>query len=113
MSVMSHGESVISAYGLNPFSKNAARSVMGGSQYRAGSVVEGPYVIGYCAHGRSGSTTSARSSQIAMGGASVFSSDQPTNEQLANETQNVLAIADLMSITEKQVRTIYTSSESP
>ncbi|KAI8594486.1 DEK C terminal domain-containing protein [Dissophora ornata] len=31
-------------------------------------------------------------------------SDQPTDEQLSNEIQNILATADLMSITKKQVR---------
>ncbi|KAF9351725.1 hypothetical protein BGX26_010331 [Mortierella sp. AD094] len=104
MSIVSQTGSVVGAQGLNPFSDNAARSIMGGSQYGAGSVVGGPFDVGYRTHGRSGSTVSAGLSQAVTCGGPAFGSDQPTDDQLAKEIQNVLATADLMSITKKQVR---------
>ncbi|KAF9398540.1 hypothetical protein BGX21_007652 [Mortierella sp. AD011] len=103
MSVVSQTGSVVGQQGLNPFNDYAARSVMSGSQYGAGSVVGGPYDVEYRTHGRSGSTSSAGLGQAVVGG-HVFGSDQPTDDQLDKEIQNVLATADLMSITKKQVR---------
>ncbi|KAF9116313.1 hypothetical protein BGX27_003621 [Mortierella sp. AM989] len=104
MSIVSQGGSIVGAQSLNLFSDNAPGSMISGSQYGASSVVGGPFDVGYHTHGRSGSTVSAGLSQAVIGGGPIFSSDQPTNEQLANEIQNVLATADLMSITKKQVR---------
>ncbi|KAG0366891.1 hypothetical protein BGX24_003497 [Mortierella sp. AD032] len=76
---------------------------------RGGSVVGTPQDVAFHGHGqgghthmRSGSTASAGMPQFVA--PSTMGSDQPTDEQLANEIQNVLATADLMSITKKQVR---------
>ncbi|KAF9347991.1 hypothetical protein BGX34_002764 [Mortierella sp. NVP85] len=74
-------------------------TVMIGSSHRGpGSVIGGPFDTDFRTHGRTRSSKSAGTNQPALG------SDQPTNEQLANEIQNVLATADLMCITKKQVR---------
>ncbi|KAG0297870.1 hypothetical protein BGZ96_004521 [Linnemannia gamsii] len=99
-----------------PYAGSAVPSLRGGggSQYGSGSVVGAPLDVGYHAHGghghaqqghghhmRSGSTASAGVVQFVP---PTMGSDQPTDEELANEIQNVLATADLMSITKKQVR---------
>ncbi|KAF8934754.1 hypothetical protein BGZ58_005466, partial [Dissophora ornata] len=101
------GGTLVGALGRNPFADNSSRSMMGGSQHGS-SVVGVPFDVGFQSHGRSGSAASAGLSQIAtvagMGTGIMFGSDQPTDEQLSNEIQNVLATADLMSITKKQVR---------
>ncbi|KAG0244287.1 hypothetical protein BGX31_009366 [Mortierella sp. GBA43] len=97
LSMTSRGGSVVGVP-MNPFLDGTTRSMIGGSQRGPGSVVGGPFDAGFQAHGRSGSTTSAGTHQPTLG------SDQPTDEQLANEIQNVLATADLMNITKKQVR---------
>lgn len=93
-----------------------------GSQMGAGSVVGAPYDVGFRAtHGRTGSMASAGGmmggggggvgADVGVGGPVMmtnnsahvgYGSDQPTDEQLTNEIQNVLATADLMSITKKQ-----------
>ncbi|KAG0039060.1 hypothetical protein BGZ82_009866 [Podila clonocystis] len=87
--------------GLGPFA-DPTRSIAGGSQFGGGSVVGGPADVGFrTTHGRSGSIASVGMVTSLIGGGP---SDQPTDEQLANEIQNVLATADLMSITKKQVR---------
>ncbi|KAF9438367.1 hypothetical protein BGZ76_008397 [Entomortierella beljakovae] len=109
ISVISQGGSVVGSQGLNPFGDSNTRYVSGGSQYGSGSVIGTPYDVGYRTHARSGSTHSASLGHIISGGGGeagtvAFGSDQPTDEQLANEIQNVLATADLMSITKKQVR---------
>ncbi|KAI1314517.1 hypothetical protein EDD11_002033 [Mortierella claussenii] len=108
MSFVSQSGSLMgSPYGMNPYHDNTARSMMGGSQYGGESVVGGPFDVGFYSHVRTGSTTSVGLSQVAAnigGGSFVLGSDQPTDEQLVNEIQNVLATADLMSITKKQVR---------
>ncbi|KAG0354860.1 hypothetical protein BGZ54_001447, partial [Gamsiella multidivaricata] len=90
--------------GMNPFVDSAARSMMGGSQRGSGSVVGGPFDVGFRTHDRTGSAVSIGISQVVVGNGYNSGSDQPTDEQLANEIQNVLATADLMSITKKQVR---------
>ncbi|KAF9930515.1 hypothetical protein BGZ67_005759 [Mortierella alpina] len=99
--------------GMGPYGDPAARSMVGGSQRGSGSVVGLPFDAGFRTHARSGSTASAgmgHRSNVSQapfpGGAAsaIAGSDQPTDEQLANEIQNVLATADLMSITKKQVR---------
>ncbi|KAH7049995.1 chitin synthase [Linnemannia elongata] len=56
---------------------------------------------GHGHHMRTGSTASGSVAQFVP---PTMGSDQPTDEELANEIQNVLATADLMSITKKQVR---------
>ncbi|KAF9138080.1 hypothetical protein BGX30_009614 [Mortierella sp. GBA39] len=90
-----------------PYASSAVPSLRGGgSQYGSGSVVGVPLDNGYHTHGhghhmRSGSTASGSVAQFMS---STMGSDQPTDEELANEIQNVLATADLMSITKKQVR---------
>ncbi|OAQ24140.1 glycosyltransferase family 2 protein [Linnemannia elongata AG-77] len=108
---------VIPAMGMPgpvPYASSAVPSLRGGgSQYGSGSVVGAPLDIGYhtCGHGhgqqghghhmRTGSTASGSVAQFVP---PTMGSDQPTDEELANEIQNVLATADLMSITKKQVR---------
>ncbi|KAG0271069.1 hypothetical protein BGZ95_001188, partial [Linnemannia exigua] len=85
-------------------------SVVGAPQdvgYRGGSVVGTPQDVGYHGHGHGGHTHMRSGSTASAGMApfvapSTVGSDQPTDEQLANEIQNVLATADLMSITKKQ-----------
>ncbi|KAF9920458.1 hypothetical protein FBU30_009711 [Linnemannia zychae] len=89
--------------GMGPYGGSAVPSLRGGSQHGGGSVVGAPLDVGYHnTHMRSGSTASAGMPQFVA--PSIMGSDQPTDEQLANEIQNVLATADLMSITKKQVR---------
>ncbi|KAF9333419.1 hypothetical protein BG006_003659 [Podila minutissima] len=96
-----HGGSVSGlSQGRGPFA-DPTRSIAGGSQFGGGSVVGGVTDVEFRTHGRSGSTASAGMVTGVIGGGP---SDQPTDEQLANEIQNVLATADLMSITKKQVR---------
>ncbi|KAG0331412.1 hypothetical protein BG004_001670 [Podila humilis] len=126
-SQMSHHGGSVSG-GMGPFADHpqhhhhSSRSAHGGSQFGGGSIVGGPSDVGFRTHGRSGSTASAGmvgGSTTSGGGGGLHSgpmvmmtsgilpvpsSDQPTDEQLANEIQNVLATADLMSITKKQVR---------
>jgi hypothetical protein len=88
-----------------PYAGSAVPSLRGGgSQYGSGSVVGVPLDNGYHTHGhghhmRSGSTASGSVAQFVS---PTMGSDQPTDEELANEIQNVLATADLMSITKKQ-----------
>ncbi|KAG0055544.1 hypothetical protein BGZ83_008289 [Gryganskiella cystojenkinii] len=113
----SYGGSMIGPYGGMPMAMSTRGSQLGG-----GSVVGAPYDVGFRAtHGRSGSTASAGGMMgvVSVGGGggggpmmvmntssaqAGYGSDQPTDEQLTNEIQNVLATADLMSITKKQVR---------
>ncbi|KAG0069355.1 hypothetical protein BGZ89_003035 [Linnemannia elongata] len=97
-----------------PYASSAVPSLRGGgSQYGSGSVVGAPLDIGYHTyghgHGQQGNGHHMRTGSTASGSVAQFlpptmGSDQPTDEELANEIQNVLATADLMSITKKQVR---------
>ncbi|KAF9584191.1 hypothetical protein BGW38_007270 [Lunasporangiospora selenospora] len=79
----------------------------GGSQRGAGSVVGAPYDVGFQSHHvrQASSASAGLGPGMGMVGANMGGgADQPTDEQIANEIQNVLATADLMSITKKQVR---------
>ncbi|GJJ76042.1 chitin synthase [Entomortierella parvispora] len=94
-----------SLVGVGPYGGGVPMSTRG-SQLGSGSVVGAPYDVGFRTHGRSGSTASAVmvSGPVMVSNQVGYGSDQPTDEQLTNEIQNVLATADLMSITKKQVR---------
>ncbi|KAF9093636.1 hypothetical protein BGX23_003081 [Mortierella sp. AD031] len=110
MSISSQGGvvPVMGFQGLGPYEDGAVLSMRGGrgSQQGTGSVVGAPLDVGYHIHAhnhvRSGSIASTGMGQLVVPPTMGF--DQPTDEELANEIQNVLATADLMSITKKQVR---------
>ncbi|KAG0265994.1 hypothetical protein BG011_003644 [Mortierella polycephala] len=97
------GGPMMAGPGMGPFAA-PGRPIIGGSQFGSGSVVGTPFDVGFDSHTRSGSISSTGVGQPIVAGVAMMGSDQPTDDQLTNEIQNILATADLMSITKKQVR---------